>query len=148
MSSDTSRPATRSLIDLDSTFLPLGDMRQISRVTGISPTTIVGEVDLGPGHWVYRSHLPGDPIFPGTLMIEAAGQLGALWAWARGNRGRPRLLRTRADFRHPVGPSNECLRLQAEMRSKRNVFVAEVRIWADGLEVAEVGATLAVLPPV
>jgi 3-hydroxymyristoyl/3-hydroxydecanoyl-(acyl carrier protein) dehydratase len=147
MSPETSTPA-RSLIDLDATFLPVGDMRQISRVTGISPTTITGEVDLGPSHWVYGIHLPGDPIFPGTLMIEAAGHLSALWAWARGNRGRPRLVRTSADFRRPVGPSSECLRLQAEMRSKRNVFLADVRIWADEVEVAEVRATLAVLPPV
>lgn len=146
MSSDASDRGARSLIDIDCTFLPVGAMRQISRVTDLSLTAITAEVDVGPDHWVYAGHLPGDPIFPGTLMIEAAGQLIALWAWAQGQRGRPRLVRASADFRHPVCPNSTRLRLHAEMRSKRNVCIAEVRIWADDVQVATVNATLAVLP--
>jgi 3-hydroxymyristoyl/3-hydroxydecanoyl-(acyl carrier protein) dehydratase len=138
----------QSLIDIDSTFLPVGEMRQISRVTDLSLTVIAGEVDIGPDHWVYAGHLPGDPIFPGTLMIEAAGQLVALWAWAQGKRGRPRLVRITADFRHPVGPKCSRLQLQADMRSKRNIFIANVRILADDIQVATVEAMLAVLPAV
>lgn len=148
MSSDTSLCHARSLIDIDASFLPVGGMRQISRVTELSPTVIAGEVDVGPDHWAYAGHFPGDPIFPGTLMIEAAGQLVALWAWAHGKRGRPRLVRINADFRHPVGPNSARLRLRADMRSKRNVCIAEVRICADDVQVATVGTMLAVLPAV
>ena len=90
-----------SVMDIDATFLPVGQMRQISRVTKLAEAVIDAEVDLGPYHWVFPQHFPGDPIFPGTLMIEAAGQLVALWAWAQGQRGRPRLVRTGAEFHSP-----------------------------------------------
>ncbi|HEX5963975.1 MAG TPA: hypothetical protein VFY42_09640, partial [Gemmatimonadales bacterium] len=80
-------PATTNLIDLDSTFLPVAEMRQITRVTALEGAGIEGEVELGPDHWVWPQHFPSDPIFPGTLMIEAAGQLVALWAWGHGARG-------------------------------------------------------------
>src|SRR5712691_4417211 len=101
-----------SLIDLEATFLPVGQMRQISRVTPLKGAAITGEVDLSAGHWVYAQHFPGDPIFPGTLLIEAAGQLVALWAWAQGQRGRPRLVRTSAEFHFPVGPTHDHLLLR------------------------------------
>lgn len=134
------------VIDLEATFLPVAQMRQISRVTQVEGAAITGEVDLGPNHWVYAQHLPGDPIFPGTLMIEAAGQLVALWAWAQGQRGRPRLVRTSAEFHSPVGPMNEHLLLRAEVRRKRHLNFATIGIWASGTQVATVEAVLAVLP--
>lgn len=73
------------LIDIDKTFLPVGRMRQIARVTLLDETSIWGEVPIDPDHWVWEEHFPGDPIFPGTLIIEAAGQLVALWAGDTGN---------------------------------------------------------------
>lgn len=135
-----------SLIDLEETFLPIGEMRQIRRVTEVSGSTIRGEVDVGPGHWAYRGHFPDDPIFPGALIVEAAGQLVALWAWAQGQRGRPRLVRTRAEFRHPVEPGCGRIELRAEVRGRRNLSFADVVVSAGDLEVAGVEAVLAVLP--
>ena len=135
-----------SLIDLDATFLPVAQMRQISRVTHIQDDAIVGEVDLGPGHWVFAQHFPGDPIFPGVFMVEAAGQLVALWAWAAGQRGRPRLVRTSAEFHHPVGPASQCLRLRAEVRRKRNLHFASISAWANETQVATFEVVLAILP--
>ena len=135
-----------SLIDIDATFLPLGQMRQVSRVTQLEGSAITGEVDLSAEHWVYPQHFPGDPIFPGSLMIEAAGQLVALWAWAQGQRGRPRLVRTSAEFHGPVGPATEQLLLRAEVRRKRHLNFATIGIWATGSQVATLEAVLAVLP--
>ena len=37
-----------SLMDIDATFLPVGQMRQISRVTKLADAVIDAEVDLGP----------------------------------------------------------------------------------------------------
>jgi 3-hydroxymyristoyl/3-hydroxydecanoyl-(acyl carrier protein) dehydratase len=133
-------------MDIDATFLPVGQMRQISRVTKLAEAVIDAEVDLGPYHWVFPQHFPGDPIFPGTLMIEAAGQLVALWAWAQGQRGRPRLVRTGAEFHSPVGPTESHLLLRAEVRRKRHLHFATIQIWAAETRVATVEAVLAVLP--
>lgn len=42
--------AAPSLVHIDDTFLPVGRMRQVSRVTAINQGTIHGEVDLGQSH--------------------------------------------------------------------------------------------------
>lgn len=135
-----------SLRDLSATFLPVGQMLQISRVTDLIGARIEGHVELGPDHWVFPQHFPHDPIFPGSLMIEAAGQLVALWAWAAGQRGRPRLVRTQATFHHPTGPDSTHLILRGEVRQKRNLSFATVEIWDELTHVASVEAVLAVLP--
>ena len=137
----------RELIDLDETFLPVGRMRQISRVTQVEPDLIVGEMTLGREHWVWPEHFPGDPIFPGTLMIEAAGQLLALWAWSQGSRGRPRLVRIGAQFQSPVDQGATHLTLEARVRRKRNLYFGSIQIRSGEIEVAAVEAVLAILPP-
>jgi len=134
-----------SLIDLDSTFLPVAQMRQITRVTALEGIGIEGEVELGPDHWVWQQHFPDDPIFPGTLMIEAAGQLIALWAWSQGARGRPRLVRTSAEFHNPADRWSPNLRLKGEIRRKRHLYFGRVEICAGAIQLATVEAVLVVL---
>ena len=136
------------LLDLEATFLPVGQMRQISRVTGLDGPRISGIVVLGAGHWVYPQHFPRDPIFPGTLLIEAAGQLVALWAWANGHRGRPRLVRTSAAFHQPVTPATLALQLDADVRGRRHLQFGTVEVLAEGQLVARIEAVLAVLASV
>lgn len=134
-----------ALIDLDATFLPVAQMRQITRVTAVDDTRITAEVELGADHWVYAQHFPDDPIFPGTLIIEAAGQLVALWAWAHGHRGRPRLVRTSATFHLPVLRTTPRLELRAQVRGKRHLQFGTVEVFAEERHVATVEAVLAVL---
>lgn len=136
-----------SLRDLDATFLPIDRMRQITRVTMLDGHRIRGEVALGADHWVFPQHFPGDPIFPGSLMIEAAGQLVALWAWTQGHRGRPRLLRASAEFHQPVGPDADSMELRAEVRAKRHLHFGTITIHAGVRHVASIEAVLAVLAP-
>lgn len=133
--------------DVDRTFLPTGHMRQITRVTEVTRVSIVGEVDLGSGHWVYAEHLPGDPIFPGSLLIEAAGQLVALWAWANGQRGKPRLVRVGAEFREPVLPATARLVLEAQVVRRRHLHFSTVTIRSAGdrKDLAVVTTVLAVV---
>jgi 3-hydroxymyristoyl/3-hydroxydecanoyl-(acyl carrier protein) dehydratase len=140
----TDQPAL-GLIDLDSTFLPLAAMRQITRVTQLVGSRIEGEVELGADHWIWKQHFPGDPIFPGTLMIEAAGQLIALWAWGQGARGRPRLVKTSAEFQHPVRQWSPRLVLKG-VRRKRHLYFGEVQIWSEDIQVARIEGVLVVLP--
>lgn len=134
-----------SLIDLNTPFLPVGHMRQISRVTELAGPSIAGEVDLGPEHWAFAQHLPGDPVFPGSLIVEAAGQLVALWAWASGQRGRPRYLRATAEFRLPVERAAARLVLRGEVMRKRNMHFATIAVAAGGVQVASVAVVLAVI---
>lgn len=121
-------------------------MRQISRVIHLNGRAIEGEVDLGGRHWVFPQHFPGDPIYPGSLLIEAGGQLVALWAWAQGQRGRPRLLRANAQFHEPAGPGHDHLLVRAEVRRKQQMNFAAVEVWAAECRVATMDAVLTVLP--
>jgi 3-hydroxymyristoyl/3-hydroxydecanoyl-(acyl carrier protein) dehydratase len=135
-----------SLTDIDMTFLPVGQMRQIARVTSLEGPTIAGEIDLGQDHWVWSQHFPGDPIFPGTLMIEGAGQLLALWAWLQGQRGRPRLVRTSAEFHNPVEPGSAHLLLKGEVQRKRHLYFGSIQVSSGDIRVATVEAVLVILP--
>jgi 3-hydroxymyristoyl/3-hydroxydecanoyl-(acyl carrier protein) dehydratase len=146
MSPASALPVPAGLLDIDTTFLPVGQMRQIARVTVLEEKMIEGEVDLGPDLWVWEQHFPGDPIFPGTLLIEGAGQLIALWAWAQGQRGKPRLVRTNAEFHSPVGRWAASLHLKGEVRHKRHLNFGSVEIRSEGTLVATVEAVLTVLP--
>jgi 3-hydroxymyristoyl/3-hydroxydecanoyl-(acyl carrier protein) dehydratase len=136
----------RELDSLDHTFLPVGHMRQISRVMALDGPRIAGIVELSPGPWIWPQHFPSDPIFPGSLIIEAAGQLVALWAWAAGHRGRPRLVRTSAKFHHPVTPAAARIELEGEVRSRRHLLLGIVEAAAGSTIVARVEIGLAVLP--
>ena len=137
-----------TLIDVERSFLPVAQMRQITRVTAFEGASIVGEADLGPHHWIWPQHFPDDPIFPGSLMIEAAGQLIALWAWGNEARGRPRMVRASAEFHNPVNRWMPKLVLKGEVRRKRHLYFGTVGIWAEQTQVAGVEAVLVVLNPV
>jgi 3-hydroxymyristoyl/3-hydroxydecanoyl-(acyl carrier protein) dehydratase len=139
-------PLSGSLIDLEETFLPVGRMRQISRVTGLDGVAITAEMELGPDHWVWPEHFPDDPIFPGTLMLEAAGQLVALWAWAKGKRGRPRLVRVTGEFSAPVHPGTEFLLLEGVVKQKRQAYFGTIQLTSGDLTVGTVEIALVVLP--
>jgi 3-hydroxymyristoyl/3-hydroxydecanoyl-(acyl carrier protein) dehydratase len=136
---------TPSLLDIDTTFLPKSQMRQISRVLELTDASIVGEADLGTAHWVYPQHFPGDPISPGSLIIEAAGQLVALWAWSQGQRGRPRLVRTSAEFHAPVGQETPTIVLRGGVRRKRNLNFGSIKIVAGEVHTGSVDLVLTVL---
>ena len=40
---------------------------------------VIGFKDLGADDWWVRGHIPGRPLLPGVLMIEAGAQLAALY---------------------------------------------------------------------
>lgn len=136
----------KTISDCGGIFLPVGQMLLIDRIAGMNDTSIVCESDLA-GHWVFDVHFPGDPIFPGSLIIEGAGQAVATWMWEQGMRGMPRLVRTGAEFKSPVTPEDSVIVYHAVIRRRRNVCVASVEAHANGRLVAIVTATLMVLEP-
>lgn len=44
---------------------------------------IVGYKDVGADEWWCPDHIPGNPIFPGALMVEASAQLGTFHFYHR-----------------------------------------------------------------
>jgi 3-hydroxyacyl-[acyl-carrier protein] dehydratase/trans-2-decenoyl-[acyl-carrier protein] isomerase len=133
-----------SLIDLNETYLPIGQMRQITGVTEFRENTIVCQMDLAD-HWVFQIHFPGDPIMPGSLIIEAAGQVTALWAWMNGQRGKPRMVKASGDFRAPVGPRDGTLTFRATVKKKQHLNFGTVSVLIGDVEVGTVSNCIAVV---
>jgi len=83
------------LVDLDSldlsrTVFTVADMQKVLQQRGtfslihgvlhLDPETsdlVVGYHDVRADEWWAKDHVPGRPIFPGVLMVEASAQLGS-----------------------------------------------------------------------
>ena len=128
--------------DLAKVYLPVGQMLQIDRATEVSDNTIRCEVDLN-NHWVFPLHFPGDPIFPACLMIEAAGQAIAIWAFHHQVAGQPRLARVKASFSSAVRPTDGVLSMEGQMRRRGKIVIGRVKLFVGDRPVAEVEETLA-----
>jgi 3-hydroxyacyl-[acyl-carrier-protein] dehydratase len=121
-------------------------MLQIHRVLDVGEDRVVCESDLDD-NWVFPLHFPGAPIFPGSLLIEGAGQTIAIWAWEKGMRGDPRLVRVQAEFRSPVVPGDRVLTYRATIKKRCNLCVGTVDVMANDREVARVHGSLMVAIP-
>ncbi len=128
--------------DLAQVYLPIEQMLQIDRVMEITEDGLRCEMDLA-GHWVFPLHFPKDPIFPACLMIEAAGQAIAIWAWHHRLPGKPRLARVKASFESGVQPADGILSFVGKIRRRRNICVGAVELFCGARRVAEVEETLA-----
>jgi 3-hydroxymyristoyl/3-hydroxydecanoyl-(acyl carrier protein) dehydratase len=128
--------------DLAAVYLPVEQMLQIDRVLEVTADAIRCEMDLEQ-HWVFPLHFPGDPIFPACLMIEAAGQAIAIWAFHHQVAGQPRLARVNASFSSGVRPDDGVLSLVGRVRRRRNICVGTVQLFVGERAVAEVEETLA-----
>jgi 3-hydroxymyristoyl/3-hydroxydecanoyl-(acyl carrier protein) dehydratase len=132
--------------DLGEMYLPAGQMLQIDRVAAVDAQHIVCEMDIGPDHWVFPLHFPEDPIYPGCLQIEAAGQVVAIWAWHNGLKGKPRLARVSAEFDQPIVPQPGPLIFSGTVKRRRHICLASVELSAAGQRVAAVEIALVIVP--
>ncbi len=123
-------------------YLPIKQMLQIDRVTEITGGSVSCEMDL-ERHWVFPLHFPQDPIFPACLMIEAAGQAIAIWAWHHKMPGLPRLARVKASFASAVRPEDGILSFVGQIRQRRHICVGAVELFCGSRSVAKVEETLA-----
>jgi len=130
---------------LGATYLPVGQMLQLDRVLAVDSEQIVAEMDINPEHWVFAMHFPGDPIFPGCFLIEAAGQLVALWGWESGLRGRPRMAKASAEFEIPVRAEDRTVTLRGAVRRRRNMCFGTVQVLARERTVAKIEAVIVVV---
>jgi 3-hydroxymyristoyl/3-hydroxydecanoyl-(acyl carrier protein) dehydratase len=120
-------------------------MLQLDRVLAVDGEEIVAEMDVNPEHWVFPMHFPGDPIFPGCFLIEAAGQLVALWGWESGLRGRPRMAKARAEFESPVCAEDRTVTLRGAVRRRRNMCFGNVQVVAGERTVATIETVIVVV---
>lgn len=97
---------------------------------------VVGYKDIRPDDWWAEDHIPGRPIFPGVLMIEACAQLGTFDFFQRHPEvpsdfvGFAALDRTR--FRAPVEPTCRLFFVAKLSRVRNNLFSYRCQGIVDG----------------
>ena len=131
--------------DLAKTFLPIGEMLQLTNITEIDNGTIVAERHLTKTDWVFPLHFPGDPIFPGSLLIEGAGQVMAMWGWHSGLRGKPRLVKVSAEFKSPVSILDEVIVYRGSMMKRNNISIGTVDISVGDRYIGKVSGSIIVI---
>lgn len=113
-------------------YLPQsGHMRMIDRVIWSNPegTWTLGERVIRDDEFWVAGHIPGRPLFPGVLMIEAAAQLSSI-ANSRLKRSSGFLGFTRCDnvvFRGMVVPGDRLLLLSKEQEYNRRRFISSAQ---------------------
>lgn len=106
------------------------EMEQLSGIITYRPQEgyIVGFKDIRPDEFWVRGHIPGRPLLPGVLMIEAAAQLSSFYYKMSMDKDDPRFVGfggvTDVKFRRTVGPGQRLIVMAVcrELKHRRAVF--------------------------
>ncbi len=116
-------------------------MRLIDGITYFKsdvPSEIIAYKDIGHDEFWISGHLPGRPLFPGVLMIEAAAQLASFVSLRRLKEGFLGFVGVEAvKFRGQVVPGDRLHILAREVKIHRRRSVSEVQGLVNGQLVFE-----------
>jgi len=104
--------------------------------------------EISPADFWVRGHIPGQPLFPGVLMIESAGQL-CCYVFCRANQEKRFFAFGGVDavrFRGTVEPGDRLLLMARAKKARSNLAIFETQGFVDGKLVVEAVITGMVLP--
>ncbi|MBU1745527.1 MAG: bifunctional 3-hydroxydecanoyl-ACP dehydratase/trans-2-decenoyl-ACP isomerase [Proteobacteria bacterium] len=107
---------------------------------------IVAEQDIRLDAWYFQCHMPGDPVQPGCLGVDAIWQLLGFFCIWRGALGSGRALGCgEVVFSGQIRPFNRCVRYEVDVRrftnlkeSGASIVIGEGTVSVDGETVAEI----------
>jgi 3-hydroxyacyl-[acyl-carrier protein] dehydratase / trans-2-decenoyl-[acyl-carrier protein] isomerase len=106
----------------------------------------IARKDLSLMTWVFDSHLPADPVMPGTMLVEGLLQLAGLFGAYVGGRGKGRAARVDdVKFLAEVMPQDEKMLYRIDIRkhsADQKVLVGLGRVIARDIERTTVGSLL------
>ena len=130
--------------------LPAPPFLMVDRILEISGDgrqgRIVAEQDIRLDAWYFQCHMPGDPVQPGCLCVDAIWQLLGFFCVWRGALGSGRALGCgEVVFGGQIRPFNRLVRYEIEVRrftrlkeSGTSLVVGEGRVFVDGEEITEI----------
>ena len=122
-----------------------GDMRQLDHIAHVSDDklTAVGVKKVGKNEFWVTGHIPGRPIYPGVLMIEAAAQISSILYHINADANHFMGF-TRCDncsFREQVFPGDTLALVSIIRKFQRRRFVCDAQGYVDGKFIFEVQIT-------
>ncbi len=122
-----------------------GDMRQLDYIAWMSEDkqTAVGIKEVNADEFWVEGHIPGRPLYPGVLMIEAAAQISSILYHSNAE-GDHFMGFTRCDdcsFRGQVLPNDTLAIVSVIRKFQRRRFVCDTQGYVDGTFVFEAKIT-------
>ena len=130
--------------------LPAPPFLMLDRIVEVSGEgsrgKIVAEQEIRLDAWYFQCHLPGDPVQPGCLGIDAVWQMLGFYCVWRGAVGSGRALGcSEVLFGGQIRPYNRLVRYEVDVRRYANlresgaaIVIGDGRILVDGEPIAEV----------
>ena len=110
--------------------------------------SIVAEQDIRFDAWYFQCHMPGDPVQPGCLCVDAVWQLLGLYCVWRGALGAGRALGCgEIAFNGQVRPFNRLVRYEIDVKrfsnlkeSGASIIIGDARVFVDDEAIATIQA--------
>jgi 3-hydroxyacyl-[acyl-carrier protein] dehydratase/trans-2-decenoyl-[acyl-carrier protein] isomerase len=107
---------------------------------------IVAEQDVRLDAWYFQCHMPGDPVQPGCLCVDAVWQLLGFYGIWRGAIGAGRALGCEeVFFSGQIRPYNKCVRYEIKVKrfaqlreSGASVVIGDAKVFVDNELITEV----------
>jgi len=117
------------------------EFEMLDGILHYEPGAMVGAAfkEISPSDFWVRGHIPGNPVFPGVLMIESAGQL-CCYVFCRANQEKRFFAFGGVDevrFRGTVKPGDRLLLMAKARKARSNFGVFDTQGFVDGKLVFE-----------
>jgi 3-hydroxyacyl-[acyl-carrier protein] dehydratase/trans-2-decenoyl-[acyl-carrier protein] isomerase len=123
--------------------LPAPPFLMVDRVLSLESNgrqgSMVAEQDIRLDAWYFQCHMPGDPVQPGCLCVDAVWQLLGFYCVWRGALGAGRALGCgEVSFNGQIRPYNKCVRYEIKIRrfaqlkeSGASLVIADGSVYVD-----------------
>jgi 3-hydroxyacyl-[acyl-carrier protein] dehydratase / trans-2-decenoyl-[acyl-carrier protein] isomerase len=123
--------------------LPAPPFLMVDRIMEISSEgrrgKIVAEQEIRMDAWYFQCHMPGDPVQPGCLCVDAVWQLLGFYCTWSGALGAGRALGCgEVSFNGQIRPFNKCVRYEVDVRRFSNlkesgagIVIGDGRVFVD-----------------
>lgn len=130
--------------------LPAPPFLMVDRIISITSSgrqgKIIAEQDVKFDAWYFQCHMPGDPVHPGCLCVDAVWQLLGFYCIWRGALGAGRALGCgEVFFNGQVRPFNRCVRYEITVKrfsqlkvSGASVVIGDAKVFVDDEQIIDV----------
>jgi 3-hydroxyacyl-[acyl-carrier protein] dehydratase/trans-2-decenoyl-[acyl-carrier protein] isomerase len=130
--------------------LPAPPFLMIDRILSITNNgrhgAIIAEQDVRLDAWYFQCHMPGDPVHPGCLCVDAVWQLLGFYSIWRGGLGAGRALGCgEVFFNGQVRPFNKCVRYEITVKrfsqlkaSGAAIVIGDAKIFVDNEQITDI----------